>query len=66
MACSPAGRVNSCGTTVSSPAGMIAPVMIFTHSPGPTCPCQALPASAVPTTRRVSAVSGDSWPPSKA
>ena len=41
---------SSCGTTVSSPSGMMAPVMILMHSPGPTLPCHALPASAVPTT----------------
>ncbi|MNT57412.1 hypothetical protein D3C72_1947760 [compost metagenome] len=48
-----AAVVNSCGTTVSRPVGMMAPVMIFTHSPAATVPAQALPASAVPTTRKV-------------
>ena len=48
--CSPSTFTNSSGTTVSRPAGMMAPVMIFTHWPGPTLPLQALPANAVPTT----------------
>ena len=48
---SPSTLQNSCGTTVSSPAGITAPVMIRSASPAPTRPCQAAPASAVPTTR---------------
>jgi hypothetical protein len=58
--------VNSCGTTVSSPVGMMAPVMIFTHSPGPTAPCQALPAKAVPITFNASGASLRNCAPSKA
>ena len=43
---------NSCGITVSSPAGIMAPVMML-HAlrRRPTRPRQAAPASAVPTTR---------------
>ncbi len=52
--------VNSCGTTVSRPVGMIAPVMIFTHWPGRTMPCQALPARAVPATSSSSVPPGRS------
>ena len=44
---------SSCAITVSRPAGITAPVMILTHSPDFTLPCQALPANAVPTTRNV-------------
>ena len=42
---------SSWAITVSRPAGITAPVMILTHSPNFTLPCQALPARAVPTTR---------------
>ena len=45
---------------------MMAPVMIFTHSPGPTDPCQALPASAVPTILSASDSPVRSCAPSKA
>ena len=63
---SPCAVVNSCGTTVSSPAGMMAPVMIFTHSPAFTVPVHALPARAVPTLRSVRGWPGTSWLPAKA
>ena len=43
---------NSAGITVSKPAGMIAPVMIFTHWPLATASVYALPANAVPTTAK--------------
>ena len=62
---SPSTLTNSSGTTVSSAAGMMAPVMIFTHSPAPQVPAQALPAKAVPTTFRLNGAL-PSWPPSKA
>ena len=45
---------------------MIAPVMIFTQSPGRTTPAQALPARAVPTTRSVRGWPATSWAPAKA
>ena len=63
---SPCTRANSCGTTVSSPAGMTAPVMIFTHSPAATVPCQAAPAKAVPTLRSTSGWPATSSVPRKA
>ena len=47
-------------------AGMMAPVMIFTHSPAATLPVQALPARAVPTGRSVSGWPGTSCAPSSA
>ena len=37
---SPSARVNSCGTTVSRPAGITAPVMMRTHWPGATLPVE--------------------------
>ncbi len=42
---------NSCGTTVSSPAGMTAPVMIRRQWPGGTGSARPAPASAVPARR---------------
>ncbi len=67
---SPSTKQNSCGITVSRPAGIMAPVMILTASPGPSVPRQAAPASAVPTTRRLTEASLDgsagSCAPSKA
>ena len=64
--CSGVTLQSSCGTTVSSPLGMMAPVMILTHSPALTVPCQALPARAVPTTFSTKFVSALSCVPSKA
>ncbi|OPZ68643.1 MAG: Tyrosine phenol-lyase [bacterium ADurb.Bin478] len=43
-------RVNSCGTTVSSPGGITAPVMMRTQCPAPTPPSKDWPASPVPAT----------------
>ncbi|MCY1214916.1 hypothetical protein D3C87_800930 [compost metagenome] len=67
---SPSTLQNSCGITVSRPAGIIAPVMMRTASFGPSAPRQAEPASAVPATRSVSewsmGASAGSSAPSKA
>ena len=57
---------SSCGTTVSSPSGTTAPVMIFTHRPAAMAPCQGLPASARPITSSTRGASLSSCPPSNA
>ena len=49
----------SCITTVSHLSGITAPVIIRTHSPGPTGPVYALPAQAVPITLRSAAKRSD-------
>jgi hypothetical protein len=46
----PSTRTNSCGTTVSSPAGMVAPVMMRTHCRGRSRPTTSPPAKPLPTT----------------
>ncbi len=52
----PAGAsVSSTGTTVSAPAGIIAPVMIRSAVPGPTSSSGARPAGTSPSTRSTTA-----------
>ena len=48
VAVSPCQVTRSCISTVSAPCGITAPVMIFTHSPGPIFCAKGLPAKAVP------------------
>ena len=56
----PAGAsVSSTGTTVSAPAGIIAPVMIRSAVPGPTSSSGARPAGTSPRTRSTTGRSAD-------
>ncbi len=49
---------SSCGTTVSQPAGMQAPVMTRTHCVAATAPSNGWPASALPATVSSTAADG--------
>ena len=53
---SPSRVTSSCGTTVSQPGGISAPVMMRTHCVASGVPGNGCPASAVPATLKVSSL----------